>query len=457
MKNDWKILVIDDNEDILVSLRLLLKPYISLIHVNTHPEEIPNFLKANDYDVILLDMNFTKDAISGSEGFEHLKQIQKIDKDAIVIFITAYGDAEKAVKAIRAGATDFIIKPWDNNKLIGTISSAVELKRSKKAEASHKLKQEALSNEIATKFSDFLGESKPMKQIFKTIEKVAPTDANILVLGENGTGKELVARALHQNSLRKDEVFIRVDVGTLQETLFESELFGHVKGAFTDAKTDKMGRFEIASGGTIFLDEIGNLSLAMQAKLLTAIETREIIRVGSTKPIPIDIRLICATNANLNDLVENGQFREDLYYRINTIETHLPPLRARGDDVELISMFYVRKFADRYLKKINGISSSCLQMLIDYNWPGNVRELRHCIERAVIMCEGSVISEQDCLFSQKTKAKNKFNFENMTLDEIEKITIKTSIEKHSGNLTKVAKELGLTRPSLYRRLEKHGL
>ena len=326
MENNWNILVIDDNQDILISLRLLLKPYTSILHVNTNPLEIPKFLKSTEYDVVLLDMNFTKDAISGSEGFYWLEKILEQVPSAIVIFITAYADTERAVKAIRAGATDFIVKPWDNNKLIATISSAVQLKRSKKKLESYKTKQDALSNQIDTHFIDFLGESVPMKQVFATISKVAPTDANVLILGENGTGKELVARAIHRQSARCNDVFLCVDMGSLNENLFESELFGHVKGAFTDAKNDKPGRFEIASGGTIFLDEIGNLTLAMQAKLLTVLERREVLRVGAVKAKPIDIRLLCATNANLTQLVANGQFRQDLFYRINTVQIQLPTL-----------------------------------------------------------------------------------------------------------------------------------
>jgi len=456
MENNWNILVIDDNQDILVSLRLLLKPYVNTIHVNTDPLQIPKFLKSTEYDVILLDMNFTKDAISGSEGFYWLEKIKEITPDAIVIFITAYADTERAVKAIRAGATDFIVKPWDNNKLIATISSAVQLKRSQRKTESLKTKQEALSNQIDTHFADFLGESPLMKQVFTTINKVAPTDANVLIVGDNGTGKELVARSLHRKSARSNDVFISVDMGSLNENLFETELFGHVKGAFTDAKTDKSGRFEIASGGTIFLDEIGNLSLAMQAKLLTVIERREVLKVGAVKPTSIDIRLICATNANLAQMVANGQFRQDLYYRINTVQIEVPALKDRGSDIELLASFFLQKFSKKYKKQINGINSSCLKHLLDYQWPGNVRELQHTIERAVIMSEGQMLNEQDCML-QRIPHTETIDSPLLNLDQLEKSAIEKAIAKHSGNVSKVAKELGLTRASLYRRLEKYGM
>lgn len=456
MENNWNILVIDDNQDILVSLRLLLKPYVSIVHVNTDPLQIPKFLKSTEYDVILLDMNFTKDAISGSEGFYWLEKIKELTPDAIVIFITAYADTERAVKAIRAGATDFIVKPWDNNKLIATISSAVQLKRSQKKTESLKTKQQALSNQIDTHFADFLGESPLMNQVFTTINKVAPTDANVLIVGDNGTGKELVARSLHRKSTRCNDVFICVDMGSLNENLFETELFGHVKGAFTDAKTDKSGRFEIASGGTIFLDEIGNLSLAMQAKLLTVIERREVLKVGGVKPTPIDIRLICATNANLAQMVANGQFRQDLYYRINTVQIEVPALKNRGNDIELLASFFLQKFSKKYKKQINGISSSCLKHLLDYHWPGNVRELQHTIERAVIMSEGQMLNEHDCML-QRIPQNETIDLSMLNLDQLEKSAIEKAIAKHSGNVSKVAKELGLTRASLYRRLEKYSM
>lgn len=461
MELHWKLLVIDDNQDILLSLRLLLKPYVDVIHVNSNPDDIPRFLRSTEYDAILLDMNFTKDSINGSEGFYWLEKILSIQPDAVVIFITAYGDTEKAVRAIRAGATDFIVKPWDNNKLVATVSSSVQLKRTKKNTERLTIKQDALNSQIDKLYVDFLGQSAAMKQVFNTIQKVAPTDANVLITGENGTGKELVARAIHRQSERNNDVFIGVDMGSISENIFESELFGHVRGAFTDAKVDKPGRFEIASGGTLFLDEIGNLSLAMQAKILTAIERREVTRVGANKETPVNIRLLCATNANIDQLVSSGAFRQDLFYRINTVQIHVPPLRQRGSDIELLARFFVEKFSRKYKKSIEGVSQSCLDMFANYPWPGNVRELQHCVERAVIMSDGSLLSDNDCVLQDYNKAcleqSSQSRQVGMNLDEMERSAIKKSIEIHAGNLSKVAKELGLTRASLYRRLEKFGI
>lgn len=459
METNWKLLIIDDNQDILVSLRLLLKQYVEVLHVNTNPGEIPKFLKATDYDVILLDMNFTQDAISGTEGYDWLARILAQKPDAVVVFMTAYGDTEKAVKAMRFGASDFVVKPWDNNKLIATLSAAVALKRSKQQTEALQHKQQALSSQIDNKFVDFLGQSLAMQQVFTNISKVAPTDANVLIVGENGTGKELVARAIHRQSQRSNEVFISVDMGSLNENLFESELFGHVKGAFTDARSDKAGRFETASGGTLFLDEIGNLSLTMQAKLLTVLERREVVRVGSNTATPINIRLLCATNAHLPQMVASGQFRQDLYYRINTIQIPIPPLRERGNDIQLLAEFYVQKFARKYRKAAAQLSDSCMQQMQQYSWPGNVRELQHCIERAVIMSDSSQLSEHDCLLQSSTVSANQSSTGNATLklDELERIAIDQAMKLHNGNLSKVAKELGLTRASLYRRLEKHGM
>ncbi|MFW5890469.1 MAG: sigma-54-dependent transcriptional regulator, partial [Marinilabiliaceae bacterium] len=355
-----KVLAVDDNTDILFALKLLLRPHVELITTETEPSRIPSHMNENDYDVILLDMNFTRDAISGKEGFHWLEKILEIDPQAVVLFITAYGDVEKSVQAIKAGATDFIIKPWQNEKLLATISSAIKLRRSRREASDLREKQKEISTIMDQPFSDFIGASPGMQQVFNTIKKVAGTDANVLILGENGTGKELVARALHRHSLRKDEVFISVDLGALSETLFESELFGHVKGAFTDAKADRPGRFELASGGTVFLDEIGNLSLPMQAKLLTVLERREVTRVGANKPRPIDIRLISATNMPLKQMAAEDQFRQDLIYRINTVEIEIPPLRERPEDVPLLADHFLKIFAKKYNKKINKLSNQVI-------------------------------------------------------------------------------------------------
>lgn len=452
-----KILAIDDNEDILFSLKLLLKPHVESIYTEIDPEKIPEILKKDQYDVILLDMNFTKDAISGKEGYYWLNKILEIDPQAVVIFITAYGDTEKTVKAIKAGATDFILKPWQNEKLLATLSSGIKLRQSRKETNNLKSKQKELIAILNQPMKDFIGVAQGMRDVFNTIQKVASTDASILILGENGTGKELVAKALHQNSNRKDEVFISVDLGSIAETLFESELFGHVKGAFTDANKDKPGRFEIAAGGTLFLDEIGNLSLQMQAKLLTVVERREVIRVGSNQPKSIDIRLICATNADIYNLVAEEKFRQDLLYRINTVEITLPPLRERLEDIPLLSEHFLKMYAQKYNKPIKGISQNAIKSLNQYNWPGNIRELQHAIERAVIMCDNDKLNTEDFLLTSAGKKMDDLELETYNLDDVEKAIIQKVMNKYSGNISHMAKELGLTRTSLYRRLEKYDL
>ncbi|HKL08822.1 MAG TPA: sigma-54 dependent transcriptional regulator [Bacteroidales bacterium] len=451
------ILAIDDNEDILFALKLLLKNHVEQIQTETDPSLIPELLHHNNYDVILLDMNFTQDAISGQEGFNWLKKIIEIDPDAVVVFITAYGDAEKAVKAIKSGATDFILKPWQNEKLLATISSAIKLHRSKNEATNLKTKQKEISAIQDQPFHEFIGNSSEMQQVFTTIKKVAKTDANVLILGENGTGKELVARALYRNSLRKDEVFINVDLGSIAETLFESELFGHVKGAFTDAKKDKPGRFEIASGGTLFLDEIGNLSLPMQAKLLTVLERREITRVGSTTPKPIDVRLICATNNDIHQMVDEENFRQDLLYRINTVEIHLPPLRERITDIPLLAEHFIGIYSKKYRKKIKGINAEAMKKLSQYQWPGNVRELQHAIERAIIMSDSDTLQPDDFILSSRKDKVGELELDTYNLDDIEKTVIEKVLKQNQGNVSQAASMLGLTRTSLYRRMEKYGL
>lgn len=452
-----KILAIDDNEDILFALKLLLKNHVELIQTETNPERIPEILSNESFDVFLLDMNFTKDAISGQEGFDWLNKIIEIDPDAVVVFITAYGDAEKAVKAIKSGATDFVLKPWQNEKILATISSSIKLRRSKSEATNLKKKQKEISAIQDQPFHEFIGDSPEMHQVFSTIKKVAQTDANILILGENGTGKELVARALHRNSFRKDEVFISVDLGSIAETLFESELFGHMKGAFTDAKKDKQGRFEIASGGTLFLDEIGNLSLPMQAKLLTVLERREITRVGANKPSKIDVRLICATNNDIYSMVQDETFRQDLLYRINTVEIHLPPLRERISDIPLLADHFLGIYAKKYRKSIKGISADAMKKLTQYQWPGNVRELQHSLERAVIMSDSNSIQAEDFLLSSRSEKSTEIQIDTYNLEDIEKNIIVKVLKQNQGNVTQAATVLGLTRTSLYRRMEKYGL
>ena len=452
-----KILAVDDNEDILFALKLLLKQHVEVITTVNDPAQIPKVLAEENYDVILLDMNFTKDAISGQEGFDWLAKILELDPDAVVCFITAYGDAEKAVKAIKAGATDFILKPWQNEKLLATISSSIKLKRSRMEAKGLKSRQQEISAVYDQPFHEFIGNSVEMHKVFSTVQKVAATNANILILGENGTGKELMARALHRNSHRKDEVFISVDLGSIAETLFESELFGHEKGAFTDASKMKQGRFEIAHGGTLFLDEIGNLSLPMQTKLLTVVERKEVTRVGSNKAIPVDVRLICATNIDIHDMVNSNNFRQDLLYRINTVEIHLPPLRERTGDTPLLVDHFLKIYSKKYKKTIKGINSDALKILSQYQWPGNVRELQHAIERAIIMSEGNHLEAEDFLLSSPGKKVGEIELDTFNLEDVEKSIINKVLKQHQGNITQAASDLGLTRTSLYRRMEKYDL
>lgn len=456
-KKFGKILIIDDDEDILHAARLFLKQHAALIATESDPKRIPARLKDETYDVIFLDMNFARGATSGQEGFLWLRQILEADPSAAVVMITAFGDVQLAVRAIREGAVDFILKPWQNEKLLATLSAAFNLRRSRLEAEALRSRQRQLSADLDQPFHDFIGLSPAMKDVFATIQKVAVTDANVLILGENGTGKELVARELHRQSHRSAEVFISVDMGAISETLFESELFGHLKGAFTDAREDRAGRFEIASGGTLFLDEIGNLSLPLQAKLLSALETRRIIRVGSNKPIPIDVRLICATNMPIQEMIAQNRFRQDLLYRINTVEIHMPSLQERSEDVPLLAEHFLNTYSRKYGKRLKKISPAALKKLGKYSWPGNVRELQHAIERAVIMSDTAVLQPEDFFLpTQKLRAEGSA-FEECNLEKIEKLTIRRAITKHGGNISQAAQELGLSRASLYRRLEKYGL
>ncbi|MBX7152046.1 sigma-54 dependent transcriptional regulator [bacterium] len=452
-----KILVIDDDEDVLLAARLFLKQHVSVVQTEKNPEQIPVLLKNENYDVILLDMNFTRDVSSGYEGFFWLNKILELDPRAVVILITAYGDVEMAVRAIKEGAMDFVLKPWQNEKLLATLSAAMNLRQSRLEAENLRSRQELLSAELDQPFHDIIGRAGAMLQVFSTIQKVAKTDANVLILGENGTGKELIARALHRQSLRAKEVFITVDMGAISETLFESELFGHVKGAFTDAKEDRAGRFEIASGGTLFLDEIGNLSLPMQAKLLTVLQNREVTRIGSNKSFPIDIRLICATNLPIHAMVGEKKFRQDLLYRINTVEIALPPLRDRADDLPALAEHFIALYCKKYQKSSKSLHVAALKKLEKYSWPGNVRELQHTIERAVIMSESPLLQQDDFLLTASHGKAEGLMIDDYNLEEIEKALIRKALSKHGGNVSHAAKDLGLTRTSLYRRLEKYGL
>lgn len=450
-----KILIIDDNEDVLFALNLLLEPYVEQIRVTTQPERIEHFMESYVPDVILLDMNFRRDAISGQEGFFWLEKIKKTDPDAVVLFITAYADTEKAVRAIKAGATDFIPKPWEKEKLLATLSAALKLRESRTEVRSLKRQVAALESSENDGF-EIIGESNAMQEIFTTIEKLSDTDANILILGENGTGKDLVARALYHHSPRNNQVFVGIDLGSIPEQLFESELFGYEKGAFTDARRDKQGRMEVATGGTLFLDEIGNLSMPMQAKLLTAIEKQQITRLGATRPISIDVRLISATNMNIHAMVGQGTFRQDLLYRINTIELHIPPLRERGNDIQLLADYFLARYARKYKKEIRGLSRDARSKLQNYSWPGNVRELQHAIERAVILSDGTMLRPENFMLQPMVSNKTA-DLEELNLSILEKEAIERALRRAEGNVTRAAELLGITRFALYRKLDKLGL
>ena len=455
-KKKGNILIVDDDKYIVLSLRTLLEQHFSIVESINNPEEIPEKMESQKFDVIFLDMNYTVGETGGEEGFKWLNNILKIDSDANVILITAYGEINLAVKAMKIGAIDFIVKPWENEKLLATVSTAIQLSSSKQKVSQLKSQQEILNSNINIPYSEIIGKSPAMQIVFDSIEKLAATDANILILGNNGTGKELVARAIHKRSNRAEEVFISVDLGAISETLFESELFGHVKGAFTDAKEDRTGRFEAASGGTIFLDEIGNLSLSLQAKLLTVLQNRKITKLGSNKETDIDIRLLCASNMPLKEMVKEGKFRQDLLYRINTIEMHLPSLSERREDIPLLVQYFLKTYSKKYKKDKLSISDTVLKKLKNADWPGNVRELQHSTERAVIMSDGKNLNSSDFSIISETNVSSD-KTDGFNLDELEKITILKCLQKHSGHLTKAAKDLGLTRGSLYRRLEKYGI
>jgi DNA-binding NtrC family response regulator len=453
-----KILIVDDNEDLLKAAKMHLKRHFAQVDVEKNPEAIPSLMNNEDYDVILLDMNFTKDVSSGSEGYYWLEKILSLDPSAVVVLITAYGDVQMAVKAIKAGATDFVLKPWENEKLLATLFSSMRLRESRDVIENLKIKNHEINQALNDRYNEIIGQSASMQKIFQTIDRVAKTDANVLILGENGTGKELIARAIHRHSSRQNESFVGVDLGSITETLFESELFGHKKGSFTDAKEDRAGRFELSNGGTLFLDEIGNLSMPLQAKLLTVLQNRKVSRVGSNKETPIDLRLICATNLPLYEMVKENRFRQDLLYRINTIEIEIPPLRDRFEDIPLLANHFLKHYANKYDKSVSKISDGAITRMHKHPWPGNIRELQHSIERAVILSNGSVLQPEDFNFTAAAgKEDGQLNLEQYNLEEVEKLLIRKVLKKYNGNITQAASELGLTRSSLYRRLEKYGL
>ncbi len=452
---EGNILVVDDDEYIGLSLKLLLDQHFARVTAVTDPEEIPRLL-AEKYDVIILDMNFRHGETSGKEGMRWLGLIRERDPTVSVVLLTAYGEVNVAVEAMKTGAVDFVVKPWKNEKLLATVNSAFRLAREKQRSARLETRQKMFSADIDNQFADMVGDSSGMKAILDAIRKVAPTPADVLILGENGTGKEVAARAVHRHSDRSGEVFVSVDLGAIPENLFESELFGHKKGAFTDAREDRIGRFEAASGGTLFLDEIGNLPLSLQSRLLTVLQRREIVRVGTNTPIPVDVRIICATNTDLQKAVRDGTFREDLLYRINTVELVIPPLRDRLSDLPVLIDHMLEKFTRKYQRPDMTVSPQVIGLLKTYAWPGNIRELQHAVERAIIMAEGKRLEKEDFSFIF-ARAEDHQHLQDFNLENLEAWAIRKAITKHEGNISHAARELGLSRGAMYRRMEKYNI
>lgn len=450
-----KILIVDDNKSIISALEILLAPDFDLVKGISNPNQIPTEIRTGDYNLVILDMNFQAGVNTGNEGLYWLSRIKESNPEMSVVLITAYSDVELAVKALKQGATDFIPKPWENSKLLATIKSAIQLNFSKKEVGQLRQKEKNLMQELQGEQKFIIGSSPQLMKVMSMVRKVAKTEANILITGENGTGKELIAREIHRLSARSNEIMVSVDMGAISETLFESELFGHVKGAFTDARENRAGKFETANKGTLFLDEIGNLSFHLQAKLLAAIQNREIMRVGSDRCIPIDIRLVCATNKNLPQMVEEGLFREDLLYRINTIQVELPPLRDRGDDILVLSEFFLKKFASKYEKHGLKINSPAQEKLLNYQWPGNIRELQHTLEKAVILSDSTILKPED--FFLRPVTSGRFDDSQVTLEEMEKRMILQTIDKTAGNMSLAADQLGITRQTLYNKIKKYGI
>jgi DNA-binding NtrC family response regulator len=450
-----KVLIVDDKKSVLIALEMLVQTQFDDVFTLANPNSLLSAISKNSIDIVLLDMNFRAGINNGNEGIFWLNEIKKYDPTIVVILITAYGDVELAVKAVKEGAFNFILKPWDNNKLLSTLHSAKRFRKSNLENSSLKKESSNLKHELNSKNYSLIGKSKPMQDVMNMVRKVAQTDANILITGENGTGKELIAKEIHRLSERNNEIMLTVDMGAVSETLFESELFGHKKGAFTDAKEERTGKFEMANHGTLFLDEIGNLSLAMQAKILTALQNRTIIKLGGNEIVSIDIRLISATNKSIETMIANRSFREDLLYRINTISIELPPLRERGNDILLLTEFYLQKYSEKYNNPGLKIDDKAKRKLLKYNWPGNVRELQHSIEKAVILSDNKTLVEENFILN-KQQPKN-FKLQNLTIEEMEREMIKNCIENENGNMSAVAKKLGVTRQTLYNKLKKYKL
>lgn len=452
-----KILVVDDNRNVLSALKILLNTHFEEVILLSSPNTLLTVLRDKNPDVVLLDMNYSAGINTGNEGLYWLSEVKKVNPDLPVVLFTAYADIDLAVTALKKGASDFVVKPWDNAKLLATLQSALELNLSRRQVTKLREKQSVLNAQLSKESDIYWGESAAMQQLLHLVEKVAKTDVNVLITGENGTGKEVIAHRIHQLSHRSDESLVTVDMGAVTETLFESELFGHMKGSFTDAHSDRAGKIEAADQGTLFLDEIGNLSYPLQAKLLNALQTRHIIRVGSNRPIAVDIRLICATNRNLFSDVENGIFREDLFYRINTIQIEVPPLRNRKEDIPGLATFFLRRFAAKYNKPGVTLSEGAVTKMKKYPWPGNVRELEHTIEKALILLDNKVIDSSALFFRPQTMDDKSKDRENVTLEEMEKTLIERAMQNHENNISAIAKELGISRPTLYSKIKKYGL
>lgn len=446
------ILVVDDNKSVLSALEILLQFEYSRVQTLFNPNQLTSFPGLEEIDIVLLDMNFSAGVNSGNEGLFWLREIHKRSPQTSVIMMTAYGAVDLAVKALKEGATDFVLKPWNNEKLMATVKAALTLRKSRQEVQQLKAKERKWKQMLNPEKPLILGQSTALASVLNLVAKVAKTEVNVLITGENGTGKELIARELHRLSPRKEEIFIGVDMGSIAENLFESELFGHVKGSFTDAKEDRAGKFEAAHQGTLFLDEIGNLSLPLQAKLLSSIQNRSVVRVGSNKPVGVDIRLICATNVNLEQRVANGLFREDLLYRINTIHIELPPLREREGDVLLLADFFLKKFAHKYDRPGLKVNQQAQEKLMEYPWPGNVRELQHTMERAVILSEGKLLKPSDFLLHAKPMPSLEGG--ELTLEEMEERMIARALDRHGGNYSAAAQQLGISRQTLYNKLKK---
>lgn len=449
------VLIVDDDELVSLSIKLLLDPHFQKVVSCRTPERIPAMLRSEAIDVLLLDMNFRPGETSGSEGLFWLRKVLNDAADVQVVLMTAYADIQVAIDALKEGALDFIVKPWQNEKLLATVRTAALVNQEKRKVRQLRYQRKGILAAFDKQYEPLRGEAESIREIKKTIAKVAPTDAAVLILGENGTGKEVIAREIHRQSLRHDEVFMSVDLGALSDTLFESELFGHRKGAFTDAREDRVGRFEAAAGGTLFLDEIGNVPLHLQAKLLTAIQQKSIVRLGTNEPIPVDVRIICATNTDLRKMATQGAFREDLLYRINTVEINVPPLRDRTEDVADLAEYFLERFNSKYYKRLM-FHPDIFDELKKYRWPGNIRELQHAVERAVIMAEKDMLDASDFSVLRKSDDAD-FTFEQLNLEKLEAWAVRKAIAKHHGNISHAADELGISRGAIYRRIEKFGI